>query len=181
MLRTGFIIPLVLVFIFSSHEAANDDREVYCAACEVIFDEIIYSISKIDAKKTIEIEGFRVDPQGNQRSRSIPYARSEVHLTEVTENLCSNMNKYAHTRDELTKQLKFIRTESRNGEAITLENVSMSGEISERLRYVCENIIEEHEEDIINYFKQDQKDSLNHFCSKVTKLCSESNEVNDEL
>ena len=177
------IIALMFSIICTSSiaDGASGKKELYCAACEVIMDEIRYAISKVDTKKTIEIAGFRVDPQGNQKQKTIPYARSEVHLTEVVENLCSNMNKYAQSRDKVTNKLKFIRTESRDGEAITLENVSMSGEISEKLRYVCENIIEDHEEGIIKYFKKDREDPVKGFCAKKAKLCFEEKEGNDEL
>jgi len=177
------IIVLLFSVICTSSvaDSTSDKKELYCAACEVIMDEISYTISKVDTKKTIEIAGFRVDPQGNQKQKTIPYARSEVHLTEVVENLCSNMNKYAQSRDKVTNKLKFIRTESRDGEAITLENVSLSGEISEKLRYVCENIIEDHEEGIIRYFKKERKDPVKGFCTKKAKLCLEEKEGNDEL
>ena len=175
------IVVFMVVLISCLARAAVNNKEVYCAACEVIVDEIDYAISKVDTKKTIQIEGFRVDPQGNQKQKTIPYARSEVHLTEIVENLCSNMNKYAQARDKSTNKLKYIRTEARDGEAITLENVSLSGEISEKLRYVCESIIEEHEEDIISYFKKVRKDPVKGFCSKKTNLCRAVKENNDEL
>ena len=177
-----YVICLVAIALISSFCKGTDSKkEMYCAACKVIVDEITYAISKVDTKKTLQIAGFRVDPQGNQKDTTIPYARSEVHLTEIAENLCSSMNKYAQSRDKLTNELKFIRTESRDGEAITLENVSMSGEISEKLRYICDNIIEEHEEDIISYFKKDRRDIVKGFCVKKTKLCLETKGNNDEL
>lgn len=181
-MHNTFEIRILLAVLLVPSVIAKRDGELYCATCEVIIDEINYAISKVDAQKTIEIEGFRVDPHGNQKSKTIPYARSEVHLTEVTENLCSDMNKYAHTRDKSTNKLKLIRTDSRDGKAVTLENVSMNGDISERLRYVCDNIIEEHEEDIVKFFKKDRKNPVQGFCSKLTKLCSEGQKTaNDEL
>eukprot|EP00794_Sanderia_malayensis_P000089 gene89-693_t len=153
---------------------------MYCAACKVVVDEIEYAISQVHPDKTIQIEGFRVDPKGNQKSKTIPYARSETHLTEVSENLCSEMNKFAKSKDKDTGEMKFIRTESRNNEPIKLENVSISGDISNRLRYICDNIIEEHEEDIINYFKNNHgENSVIGFCTKLTKLCSGSDTKNE--
>ena len=169
---------LFLVMIAASFSDAARDKDFYCAACEVIAAEVEYAISKVDPKKTIEIEGFRVDPQGNQKSKSILYARSETHLTEVSENLCSGVNNYAQSKDKDTGRVKFVRTNSRDGEAITLENVSLSGDISDKLRFTCENIIEEHEEDIIKYFKKSRNNYVKGFCTKVTKLCSNKNDEN---
>ena len=65
----------------------------------------------------------------------VPYARSETHLTEVMEKLCSDMNKYARSTDKETGKLKYVRTDSRNGKPVTLENVSISGDTAEKLRY----------------------------------------------
>eukprot|EP00112_Aurelia_sp_Birch-Aquarium-sp1_P026745 Seg97.7 transcript_id=Seg97.7/GoldUCD/mRNA.D3Y31 product="Protein canopy 2" protein_id=Seg97.7/GoldUCD/D3Y31 len=176
-----FAVTSCIIFLMLHFMEAKKNQEFYCAACRVVVEEIEHSISKVDPKKTIEIEGFRVDPQGNQKSTSIPYSRSETHLTEITENLCSEMNKYAQSKDKETNRLKFIRTDSRDGKGVTLENVSMSGEISNQLRYACENILEEHEEDIIKYFKKNRVDPFSGFCKKVTGLCSKGNDGKNEL
>ncbi len=164
---------VVLALLGLGIVSAKKDKEMYCAACKVVVEEVEYAISKINPDKTIQIEGFRVDPKGNQNTKSIPYARSETHLTEVSENLCSQMNKYAQSKDKETGALKFVRTDSRDGEPVTLENVSLSGDFSNKLRYVCDNIIEEHEEDIVKYFKKERENSVAGFCTKLTKLCTD--------
>ena len=38
-------------------------------ACHVVVDEIEHEISKVDPKKILELDGFRIDPQGNQMKR----------------------------------------------------------------------------------------------------------------
>ncbi len=169
-------ISLVCVAVFGAQvafSARGNEQELYCAACKVVFDEVEYAISKVDPTKTIQIEGFRVDPKGNQHSKSIPYARSETHLTEVAENLCGEMNKYAQSKDKDSGKINFVRTDSRDDSTVKLENVSMSGEISNKLRYVCESILEEHEEDIISYFKKNKKSSFQKFCRNLG-LCKKN-------
>ena len=35
----------------------------------MVVDEIEHEISKVDPKKILELDGFRIDPQGNQMKR----------------------------------------------------------------------------------------------------------------
>ena len=55
----------------------------HAGACQGLFDEIEYVIGSIDPRKRIDVGGFRMDAKGKQVSKSIPYATSETHLTEV--------------------------------------------------------------------------------------------------
>lgn len=176
------VIHTLLIVATVSTIAVKSSKDIHCAACKAVVSEIVYAVSKEDSQKVIEIEGFRIDPQGNQKSRVIPYARSEVHLTEITENLCSQMNMYGQSIDKSTNKISFVRTGSRDGKSVTLENISMGGKISENLRYLCEIIIEKHEEDIIKFFKENHGNYVQGFCSNVTKLCDgEKAHSNDEL
>lgn len=64
----------------------------------------------------------------------IPYARSETHLTEVLEKICEKMSQYAESKDPTTGKISYIRTSSRDGSPVNLSNVSLSGEIAEKLK-----------------------------------------------
>ena len=64
----------------------------------------------------------------------MPYARSETHLTEITEELCQRMNQYALSTDKKTGEVNYILTKSRDGNPVTLENVSMSSQTADELR-----------------------------------------------
>lgn len=49
------------------------------------------------------------------------------------------MNNYAESSDRKTGRKTYIRTSSRNGEAVTLENISMSGDIAKALKFAVRN------------------------------------------
>ena len=68
-------------------------------------------------------------------SFQIHYARSETHLIEQLDSICEKMNSYAESSDPKTGKKSYIRTTSRSGEAITLSNVAISGDISEKLKH----------------------------------------------
>lgn len=147
------------------------DRDLYCGVCRIIAEELQWEISQVDPKKTLEVESFRVDPRGNQKTRKIHYARSETHLIEQLDSMCEKMNSYAESTDPKTGKKSYIRTTSRSGEAITLSNVAISGDISQKLKHTCESIIEDYDDDIIATFKKERKDPLRYMCRVTTGLC----------
>lgn len=51
------------------------------------------------------------------------------------ENVCERMQNYAESTDKETGRKSYIRTSSRNGEAVKLENISMSGDIAKTLKF----------------------------------------------
>lgn len=65
----------------------------------------------------------------------IQYARSETHLIEQLDNMCEKMNSYAESTDPNTGKKSYIRTSSRSGEAVTLSNVAISGDIAQKLKH----------------------------------------------
>jgi len=175
-----FYITLISGLIGSSIAARKGGK--YCAACYVVVEEIEYEISKVDPKKVLEVDGFRIDPQGNQmKRRTIPYARSETHLTEITEELCERMNQYALSTDKNTGEVKYVLTKSRDGNPVTLENVSMSSQTADELRNLCNAFIEDNDENMVEYFKQKHDDPKNDFCHNIAEVCdSEEEEEEDE-
>ena len=69
----------------------------------------------------------------------IQYARSETHLIEQLDNMCEKMNSYAESTDPATGKKSYIRTSSRTGEAVTLSNVAISGDIAQKLKHAVSN------------------------------------------
>lgn len=173
-------LTLTLLLVYISEIICNNERkDLYCGVCKIIADEVKWDISQVDPRKTIEVEGFRIDSQGNQQSKSIPYARSETHLAEVLENVCERMNNYAESTDKTTGRKSYIRTSSRNGEAVTLENISLSGDIAKALKFACESVIEDHEDEILEIFKKEGENEVEELCERQTELCIDENR--DEL
>ncbi|KAK2570006.1 Protein canopy-like protein 2 [Acropora cervicornis] len=82
--------------------------------------------------------------------------------------MCEKMNSYAESTDPKTGKKSYIRTTSRSGEAITLSNVAISGDISQKLKHTCESIIEDYDDDIIATFKKERKDPLRYMCRVTT-------------
>ncbi|XP_078581131.1 protein canopy homolog 2-like isoform X2 [Branchiostoma floridae x Branchiostoma japonicum] len=106
----------------------------------------------------------------------IPYARSEVYLTELVETVCEKMNQYAQSTDPDTQKKSYVRTSSRNGETLSLSNISMNQDISKALRFACESIIEDFEDDMVKLFSKEGPklhELQNSLCMETAELCSE--------
>ncbi|XP_067667786.1 protein canopy homolog 2-like [Haliotis asinina] len=166
-------IAMCLLVLFTVGETQKD-KQLYCAVCRVMVDEMAWSISQVDPKKTLQAGSFRVDPKGNQALKEIPYARSETHLTELVEEVCSRMNEYAQTTDDDGKK-SVVRTNSRNGKPLSLKNININREIQQQLRFYCESLIEEHEEDIIGLFKRKSLPNADRIiCGDIAAACTEA-------
>ncbi|XP_066300721.1 protein canopy homolog 2-like [Branchiostoma lanceolatum] len=167
---------LTVFALFLAFCSAKRDAELYCGACHVLVDEIDYAIKQIDPRKTIQVGSFRVDPKGDQKTWEIPYARSEVYLTELVETVCERMNQYAQSTNPQTQKKTYVRTSSRNGETLSLSNISMNQDISKALRFACESIIEDFEDDIVKLFSKEGPklhELQNSLCLDTAELCTE--------
>ncbi|XP_065839094.1 protein canopy homolog 2-like [Oscarella lobularis] len=166
-------LRLVLVGLLASvaiARAKNERKELLCAACQVLIEEVEWAVEDTDPKKKLQVGSFRVDPEGKQRgSYEVPYAGSETHLTELLEEVCEKMTSYALSTDQTTGRKSYVRTSSRRGEPVTLSNISMSGETAEKLKRDCETVVEDLEEEIIDVFKAKEKNPGKILC---TSYCS---------
>ena len=78
-----------------------------CGVCEAIMDEMAYGIAQVDPKKTIQTGNFRIAPDGGLvKQKHTQYARSETHLTEIMEDMCSKFKDYAGTPEQTSPFFK---------------------------------------------------------------------------
>lgn len=58
---------------------------VILTVCRITVREMDKRIKKVDPTKLIEVSGFRMD---SKQTKSIPYVKSEMFLTELMEEIC---------------------------------------------------------------------------------------------
>ncbi|TSN21215.1 Protein canopy-1 [Bagarius yarrelli] len=194
----GFML-LLMSFVSQTAEGKRDEV-LYCSVCLAIVEELEYSISQIDPKKTIDVGGFRLNPDGSltdkktqvksqcghtvdafhrsdqyKRKEKVPLARSESHLSELLDGVCNNMSEYALYEDPDTKQQSYRRFAPRSsdgGNFPNFQNFKFSGpEGSDSLKFACETIVEELEDDIIALFAQKDERVAQRLCSEVSANC----------
>ncbi|XP_028833881.1 protein canopy-1 isoform X2 [Denticeps clupeoides] len=154
------------------------DEMLYCSACMALADELNYSISQTDPKKTIHVGGFRLNPDGSLTDKKVPFARSETHLTELLEGVCTSMSDYALYVDPDTKEKSYKRFAPRtekSGDFPDFKNFQFDGpDGSNSLKFACETIVEEFEEDIISLFASEADHVADKLCADLSGHCKGS-------
>ncbi|XP_064203179.1 protein canopy-1 isoform X1 [Anguilla rostrata] len=177
------LVFLVTSVFFKSTEGKKDDV-LYCSACRAIADELNYSISQVDPKKTIHVGSFRLNPDGTLTDRKVPLARSETYITELLEDICNSMNDYALHVDPDTKGKSYKRFAPRNDKSDfpDFKDFQFDGpEGSNSLKFACESIVEEYEDDIISLFAQETDDVADKLCNVISDHCKGSTYQHQEL
>ncbi|XP_062337665.1 protein canopy-1 [Osmerus eperlanus] len=161
------------------------DEIVYCSACRAIVDELNFSISQVDPKKTIHVGSFRLNPDGSMVDKKVPLARSETHLSDLLEGVCGSMSDYALYEDPDTQEKQYRRFAPRDGNNAdfpNFNNFKFDGpDGSTALKFACESIVEELEDDIITLFSQNSDHVVDKLCNRISDHCKDPKLKNEEL
>ncbi|CAN0363914.1 protein canopy homolog 2-like [Lampetra fluviatilis] len=181
-LLTLLLLSASALLMLPTPGAAKKDYGLYCGACRALVDEVTWEVGQVDPKKTIQVGSFRINPDGTQDTTEVPFARSEAHLLEVLEGVCQRVGDYAEVDAGSGRPRSFVRTTARSGEKLDLTNVTISGDVGTMLKFACENIAEEFEDDIISLFVHETDHVADKLCSKKSDYCEHTLHVpHDEL
>ncbi|KAM3621679.1 uncharacterized protein V6R79_014454 [Siganus canaliculatus] len=173
---------LLLCLLLSFSQAARQGQDIRCGACRALVDEMEWAISQVDPKKTIQTGSFRINPDGSQSIREVPLARSEGNLLDLMETVCERMEDYGELTDSSSSRKSYIRVKSRNGEAMDLSEASLDSRVTSSLKFACETIVEQHEDEVIEFFSHETENVKDKLCSKRTDLCDHALKIpHDEL
>ncbi|XP_044862924.1 protein canopy homolog 1 isoform X2 [Mauremys mutica] len=106
----------------------------------------------------------------------VPLAKSETYLTEVLENICDRMNDYQLQVDPQTQKRTFKRFAPRKDEKIyaDFKKLYFYSDAYKPLKFACESIIEEYEDEIFSLIAQEADYLADKLCSEKSGLCEES-------
>jgi len=148
-----------------------------CLVCKSLVEELDAAISKVDPRKKIETGSFRLDGAGSQTKTLIPYARSQQHLMELVDSVCKNFEDYAQAKMKSSGDPVIIRIVTHEGNMNPLMNeVDMvpDDDLNTRLKFYCENIVEDQEDAIMELFAKENLENLDiEFCSKRSHICED--------
>uniref|UniRef100_A0A4W3I2E3 Canopy FGF signaling regulator 1 n=1 Tax=Callorhinchus milii TaxID=7868 RepID=A0A4W3I2E3_CALMI len=145
--------------------------------CRGLVDEIEWAIKKVDPKKTIQVGSYRIGPDGSQKTNEILYARSETHLSEILEDVCSNLDDYSLYEDPETQKKTYMRFAPRESEkmsSVDFNNFKFDPENSKSLKFACETIVEEYEDEIISLFTHETDQVADMLCIEKSEFCEPS-------
>uniref|UniRef100_A0A9L0JLN4 DUF3456 domain-containing protein n=1 Tax=Equus asinus TaxID=9793 RepID=A0A9L0JLN4_EQUAS len=103
----------------------------------------------------------------------IPLAQSEAFLTDLLDKVCERMNDYKLEEDPVTKKKTFKRFAPRKGDKIYKEfkKFYFYSDAYRPLKFACETIIEEYEDEIFSLIAQEAHYLADKLCSEKSGLC----------
>uniref|UniRef100_A0A1I7ZUK4 DUF3456 domain-containing protein n=1 Tax=Steinernema glaseri TaxID=37863 RepID=A0A1I7ZUK4_9BILA len=139
-----------------------------CGACMMLVNELEEGINSVDAKKTIQVGSFRVDGKGNQKGlNEVPFARSDVHLVELMDNVCEKSKDYVTAVHPTTGKTVFVKKQ-------TADHLHLKSDSSQasKLANVCHDFIDDYEESLIKFLKTEHESPVRQFCHVDTSSCT---------
>ncbi|MCJ8744658.1 hypothetical protein PDJAM_G00121260 [Pangasius djambal] len=177
-----FLCLCALLAFTVAVQGARQSQDIKCGACRALVDEMEWAVSQVDPKKMIKTGSFRINPDGSQSTKDVPFARSEGHLLELMEGVCEKMKDYGETLDSATNRKTYVRFMAREGTSPDISNVSYDSRVTADLKFACEAIVEQHEDEIIEFFSHETDNVKDKLCSKRTDLCDHALKIpHDEL
>ncbi|XP_063071139.1 protein canopy homolog 2 isoform X2 [Engraulis encrasicolus] len=177
-----FSLFVILSLLHVHCQGARQTQDMKCGACRALVDEMEWEISQVDPKKMIQTGSFRINPDGSQSIREVPLARSEGHLLEMMEGICEKMKEYGERVDPSSSRTTYTRISSRDGKAMDLSNGALDSRVTAQLKFACETIVEQYEDELIEFFAHETENVKDKLCSKRTDLCDHALKMpHDEL
>ncbi|XP_030764000.1 protein seele isoform X2 [Sitophilus oryzae] len=146
-----------------------DERTV----CSASIKELTLAVKSTDKSQTVKIGGHRLDPQGNYNApKTIPLSQSEIYLSELIDSICNKMEDYARgiwkSNGTLTI-LKMVVDGKMNPHMDDIDFVQ-DEDLNKSLKYYCESVMEEYEEDIIKHY-QNGENLDEKYCTENSNIC----------
>jgi len=184
-MKISSLIPSLLVLVSITEgkkkktqkkENLFDSKTLNCLVCKSLVEEIEAAIFKIDPAKKVETGTFRLNGDGSQSRTVIPYARSHEHLGELVDEVCKNFEDYAQAKSKVSGEPTIIRLMTHEGNMNPkMSEVDMvpDDDLNTRLKFYCENIVEDQEDNIMELFSKPAENMDIELCSKRSNICDE--------
>ncbi|KAL1513979.1 hypothetical protein ABEB36_003310 [Hypothenemus hampei] len=176
------VLLFVFFLIFCSLNAQDvvrdvrlDNKEIKCLVCDASIKELTDLVTNTDKSQTVKIGGHRLDPQGNYDSpKSVSVVKSEIFLSELMEAVCNKMDDYVRGLWKSNKTLTILKMITSDGQMnphMSEVEFIQDDDLNKSLKYYCEIIVEEFEENIIKYYQNEEKDIETKFCIEESHIC----------
>jgi hypothetical protein len=149
-----------------------------CLVCQALVDEIDVAIALVDPNKK-RATGFRLTPTGDLDKKVVPLARSEGHLSEIHDTICEQFEEYAQAKEKWSGEVTIIRIMSRLGgmnPRFSEVDIVPDDDLNTRLKFYCQQIVEEREDDIMELFAQPEwskADIQREMCQTRSGICKD--------
>jgi len=101
--------------VLKQDQGLFDSKTLKCLVCKNVIDEFEAAIYKVDPKKMVDTGTFRLNENGEQKRQVVPYARSQMHLLDLSEKICDNFEDYAQAKFKSNGKPTVIRLTTPEG------------------------------------------------------------------
>eukprot|EP00092_Neocalanus_flemingeri_P005998 GFUD01006460.1.p1 GENE.GFUD01006460.1~~GFUD01006460.1.p1 ORF type:complete len:201 (-),score=51.33 GFUD01006460.1:649-1251(-) len=151
-----------------------DSKSLNCLVCKALVEEMDAAVNKVDPTKKVEVGTFRINGDGTQSRKLIPFARSQEHLTEVVDNVCKGFEDYAQAKHKSNGEPTIIRLMTHQGNMNPMMgqvDIVPDEDLNTKLKFYCENIVEDLEDTLLELFAAETENMDIELCSKRSKYC----------
>ncbi|KAI4543261.1 hypothetical protein MG293_006055 [Ovis ammon polii] len=115
-------------------------------------------------------------PRDRLAQNQVPLAQSEAFLADLLDKVCERMNDYRLEEDPVTKEKTFKRFAPRKGDKVYQEfkKFYFYSDAYRPLKFACETIIEEFEDEIFSLITQEAHQLADALCGGKSGLCETS-------
>ncbi|XP_014483141.1 PREDICTED: protein canopy homolog 1 [Dinoponera quadriceps] len=174
---------VTLFFIQDFVESTEIDlKHLKCLVCRATMNEVEAKVSKINPKILVEVGNYKMDAQGNQIYKKIPLIKSEVHISDMLDDICQKMNDYVRATKKYNKKLTIFNLMTPEGTMnpqMSKVDIIHDGDLNKSLEYNCNTIIEEFEDDIIKLYVNDLENRKEKLCTEISNICENYPEDDD--
>jgi len=129
--------------------------------CKIAAQLIDHQINATTENHSIQVR-FRIDEK-----HRVPYARSEIRLTEILDEVCGKFDDYGMLGKGPTRRL--IKSADIVG---SLDSYTSGTTLHRQMKEVCSTIRDDFEEDLLRIYREPAKDYPAEVCVRLTKLCT---------
>eukprot|EP00039_Didymoeca_costata_P013367 m.202545 g.202545 ORF g.202545 m.202545 type:complete len:256 (+) comp15751_c0_seq8:3744-4511(+) len=160
-------------------QTVTSDPQINCGACKGLFDELDYLVSKVPSYAKIDTGSRRMDAVGNMEENKHDLARSESFLYEAMEKSCAEMENYSYFEESGLKVYHRYQNRPEQKTPLKLKNFGWSADTQQRLRFACDAILGENEEEILEaYVERREVEYKKDLCMKICKKAKMEHQLN---
>lgn len=151
-------------------------QELKCQVCKALVKESVEAIAKVDPKKKIPVGSFRLQADGTQKQKTIPYAGSEAHMHDVLDEVCNQMDNYAQATHKENGELILVNL-SKEVDKLSTYQVVADPTANGKIKQLCEDMIGEYEDDYMRVFSKHkirvEPQAFRLLCENNKEICGE--------